>query len=313
MLDVGAVAARSGPPVAAADEASAPDPGDRRTRRRTGRAGERRHVLARGRRGGARRRARSAINDIGGGAGRDARAGRRARAAATCSCTSRGRRGSTGRRRATTTSSTTSAVVRGAARAGASRSASPPEQIALDPGLDFDLTIDDDVEILHRLGELRALGRPLSSRSRARTSSGRSSPAPGTSGCRPRERGTARWPRRRWPSPTAPRCSASTTSRPSTRSAWRPGSRRRRRPMASAAEATDLPWARRREAGGPRSTPAEPTAGSSPRAPSASRRPSAVPLPVSFTPTWRGPRARRDHDPLRAPARGAAGGETRRT
>jgi dihydropteroate synthase len=36
-----------------------------------------------------------------------------------------------------------------------------PEQVALDPGLDFDLSTDDDVEILRRLGELRELGRPL--------------------------------------------------------------------------------------------------------------------------------------------------------
>jgi dihydropteroate synthase len=35
------------------------------------------------------------------------------------------------------------------------------EQIALDPGFDFDLSIRDDVEILARLGELRRLGRPL--------------------------------------------------------------------------------------------------------------------------------------------------------
>ena len=35
------------------------------------------------------------------------------------------------------------------------------EQIALDPGLDFDLTVDDDLEILRRLDELHALGRPL--------------------------------------------------------------------------------------------------------------------------------------------------------
>jgi dihydropteroate synthase len=36
-----------------------------------------------------------------------------------------------------------------------------PEQIAIDPGLDFDLRVDDDLEILRRLDELRALGRPL--------------------------------------------------------------------------------------------------------------------------------------------------------
>ena len=36
-----------------------------------------------------------------------------------------------------------------------------PEQIALDPGLDFDLGVEDDLRILRRLGELRDLGRPL--------------------------------------------------------------------------------------------------------------------------------------------------------
>ncbi len=35
------------------------------------------------------------------------------------------------------------------------------EQLALDPGLDFDLTVADDLELLRRLGELRGLGRPL--------------------------------------------------------------------------------------------------------------------------------------------------------
>jgi dihydropteroate synthase len=35
------------------------------------------------------------------------------------------------------------------------------EQIALDPGLDFDLSVADDLEILRRLGELRELSRPL--------------------------------------------------------------------------------------------------------------------------------------------------------
>ncbi len=35
------------------------------------------------------------------------------------------------------------------------------EQIALDPGFDFDLTLEDDLEVLARLDELRALGRPL--------------------------------------------------------------------------------------------------------------------------------------------------------
>ena len=34
-------------------------------------------------------------------------------------------------------------------------------RIAIDPGLDFDLSVADDLEILRRLGELHALGRPL--------------------------------------------------------------------------------------------------------------------------------------------------------
>ena len=35
------------------------------------------------------------------------------------------------------------------------------EQIAIDPGLDFDLSLDQDLEILRRLGELGELGLPL--------------------------------------------------------------------------------------------------------------------------------------------------------
>jgi dihydropteroate synthase len=35
------------------------------------------------------------------------------------------------------------------------------EQLVLDPGLDFDLSVADDLEVLRRLGELKALGRPL--------------------------------------------------------------------------------------------------------------------------------------------------------
>jgi dihydropteroate synthase len=43
----------------------------------------------------------------------------------------------------------------------ASESGVAEEQIALDPGLDFDLSIADDLEIIRRLGELKELGRPL--------------------------------------------------------------------------------------------------------------------------------------------------------
>lgn len=35
------------------------------------------------------------------------------------------------------------------------------DQLALDPGFDFDLSVADDLEIMRRLGELRELGRPL--------------------------------------------------------------------------------------------------------------------------------------------------------
>jgi dihydropteroate synthase len=43
----------------------------------------------------------------------------------------------------------------------ASRLGVGEEQIAIDPGLDFDLTTEQDLEILRRLGELRELGLPL--------------------------------------------------------------------------------------------------------------------------------------------------------
>jgi len=43
----------------------------------------------------------------------------------------------------------------------ASRLGVSEEQIAIDPGLDFDLTTAQDLEILRRLGELRSMGRPL--------------------------------------------------------------------------------------------------------------------------------------------------------
>lgn len=36
-----------------------------------------------------------------------------------------------------------------------------PEQLVVDPGLDFDLGVADDLEILRRLGELGGLGRPI--------------------------------------------------------------------------------------------------------------------------------------------------------
>jgi dihydropteroate synthase len=47
-------------------------------------------------------------------------------------------------------------------RIEAARAAGIDERrIAIDPGLDFDLSVEDDLEILRRLGELHALGRPI--------------------------------------------------------------------------------------------------------------------------------------------------------
>jgi dihydropteroate synthase len=43
----------------------------------------------------------------------------------------------------------------------ASRLGVSEEQIAIDPGLDFDFTTEQNLEILRRLGELRSLGLPL--------------------------------------------------------------------------------------------------------------------------------------------------------
>jgi dihydropteroate synthase len=36
-----------------------------------------------------------------------------------------------------------------------------PEQIVVDPGIDFDIGVGDGLTVLRRLGELRELGRPL--------------------------------------------------------------------------------------------------------------------------------------------------------
>ena len=111
-----------------------------------------------------------------------------------------------------------------------------PEQIAIDPGLDFDLSVADNLEILRRLGELRSWAGPSMSRCRARTFSARWSPAPGIGGCPPPS-GSGR-PHRplRSPSPRAPICSACTTQAPS-----RP-SGSRERSMASGATVAGGAW-----------------------------------------------------------------------
>ena len=53
------------------------------------------------------------------------------------------------------------ALVRGEGGSGCGSWAWREEQIAIDPGLDFDLSPEQDLEIMRRLGELRALGLPL--------------------------------------------------------------------------------------------------------------------------------------------------------
>ena len=102
-----------------------------------------------------------AVNDISGGVGRDVRAGRRERLRLRADAhrgAAPGRPpGARVRRRR-----------RPPARPGSRGESSEPlalgvaeEQIAIDPGLDFDLSTDQDLEILRRLGELGGLGLPL--------------------------------------------------------------------------------------------------------------------------------------------------------
>ena len=133
---------------------------DRAAGRRGGGARARRHLLARGRRAGRSMPARPR-STTSAAATRRCSSWSPSAGAATCSCTSRGRRASTG------AAPHYDDVVGHWASGSPSGSTAPrpwastPEQIALDPGLDFDLTTDDGIEILRRLGELRELGRPL--------------------------------------------------------------------------------------------------------------------------------------------------------
>ncbi len=161
MLDVGAVAARSGPPVAAEEEAKRLVPAIEGLAERAERPDLGRHLLGRGRRprprrrrGGdqrhQRRRRPGAVR---------ARGGDRLRAGPDAD--RRARRERTGAPRhhddpIEHLRSWFSERIEAALGRGVSE-----EQIALDPGLDFDLSVADDLEILRRLGELRGLGRPL--------------------------------------------------------------------------------------------------------------------------------------------------------
>ncbi len=159
MLDVGAVAARSGPPVNAEEEAAKLVPAVEALVERSGVP-----VLADTFSPEVARRAlaagAAAINDISGGspelfeAVADARAGyvlmhiegppRVDRPAPRYDDV-------VDHLKAWFTDRMGAAVAAGVAE----------ESIALDPGPDFDLTTDDDLEILRRLPELQTLGRPL--------------------------------------------------------------------------------------------------------------------------------------------------------
>jgi len=158
MLDVGAVAARSGPPVAAADEAAALVPAIE------GLAGAGVPVSADTFSVEVARRALAAgavaINDISGGSEEmfELVAG------SGCGYVLMQIEGAP---RVDRPPRSYGDVVEhlkswlGGRIEAASRLGVAEEQIAIDPGLDFDLTTAQDVEVLRRLGELRALGPAL--------------------------------------------------------------------------------------------------------------------------------------------------------
>jgi dihydropteroate synthase len=159
MLDVGAVAARSGPPVPVEDEAGALVPAIEGLRAATGvpisadtfSAEVGRRAIAAG---------ADAINDIGGG-----QEEMLALAAETgCGLVLMHIEGPPRQDRPPSSyddpvdhlKSWFATGIEAAANAGVNE-----EQIALDPGLDFDLSVEDNLTILRRLDELHSLGRPL--------------------------------------------------------------------------------------------------------------------------------------------------------
>ena len=80
------------------------------------------------------------------------------------------------------------------------------ERIWIDPGIGFGKTVEHNLELLRRLGELRELGRPIVSAPPARASSASSRAARSASGS------AARSPPTCWRCAAERRCSASTTS-----------------------------------------------------------------------------------------------------
>ena len=159
LIDVGAVAARSGPPVASGTEAAKLVPAIEGLKGRGVRVTADTFSAAVARR--ALRAGAEAINDIGGGADPEI-----FEVAAESGC------GYVlmhieGRPRESREPRPLGDPIERLKRWFAERIEAAmergmdEEQIALDPGLDFDLTVDDDIEILRRLGELGGLGRPL--------------------------------------------------------------------------------------------------------------------------------------------------------
>ncbi len=159
MLDVGAVAARSGPPVPPEDEAARLVPAIRGLAERTERpisadtfSPEVAHA--------ALDSGAVAINDIGGGA--DAMLDVAAKSG--CGLVLMHIEGPPREDRPTPRYDDPVDHLRRwfaeRLEAASARGVSE-DQIALDPGLDFDLSPVDDLEILRRLGELEVLGRPL--------------------------------------------------------------------------------------------------------------------------------------------------------
>lgn len=160
LLDVGAVAARSGPPVAPADEAARLVAAIEALARESGLPvladTFSARVAAAALEAGA-----AAINDISGGTDREMLA---VLAASDCGYVLTHIDGPPRAHRKPPRRADVVTELREWFRRGLERLAGAgvePERIVLDPGFDFDLSVDDDLELLRRLAELRELGRPL--------------------------------------------------------------------------------------------------------------------------------------------------------
>jgi dihydropteroate synthase len=159
MLDVGAVAARSGPPVAADQETSRLLPAIEGLVERTGLPLSADtfspEVARRALEAGA-----VAINDIGGGSDEIFELA----ASSGCGLVLMHIEGPPREDRPIPAYEDPVDHLRGwfsARLEAAAKKGVSEEQIALDPGLDFDLSLEDDLEIIRRLAELKELGRPL--------------------------------------------------------------------------------------------------------------------------------------------------------